>query len=386
MDIVWTEEGNEAGVTRDGILVSKIRTYKMATTLNKRVLTYTAEISPDGTLTSGRAGGKLQMAESMTYNRQSLGMVGGVLAGYGAAPDQRRYIQFFRDNFEHFRDVDNIADVAVLQSHASMGFNNDRPWQSAMLFEQVLIQAKIPFDIVFDDNLRDLSKYRVLVLADQECLSDVQLELIRRFVKQGGGLVATEHSSLYTEWRQRRGDFGLRDLLRVEAPPWHDGGEPDELLKTKPVRNSAGGGRVVYLAEVKPAIEKPPGVSMTSEYWKLPVNWEELVSAVKWAAGDTLSLEVSAPLTLVAELIRQKGRRELLLHLLNYQGASVPRVRDVHATLQIPAGGKVAGLTLLSPDGNSAVSPRYTVQGQRMSFTVPEIETYSVAVIKLEQP
>jgi hypothetical protein len=325
------------------------------------------------------------MAESMTYNRQSLGMVGRVLAGYGAAPDQRRYIQFFRDNFEHFRDVDNIADVAVLQSHASMGFNNDRPWQSAMLFEQVLIQANIPFDIVFDDNLIDLSKYHVLVLADQECLSDAQVELIRRFVKQGGGLVATEHSSLYTEWRQRRRDFGLRDLLRVEAPPWHDGSEPDELLKTKPVRNSAGGGRVVYLAEVKPAIEKPPGASMTSEYWKLPVNWEELVSAVKWAAGDKLSLEVSAPLTLVAELIQQKGRRELLLHLLNYQGASVPRVRDVQATLQIPAGGKVTGLTLLSPDGNrGTVSPHYTVQGQRMSFTVPEIEIYSVAVIKLE--
>ncbi len=67
-----------------------------------------------------------------------------------------------------------------------MGFNNDRPWQSAMLFEQALIQAKIPFDIVFNENLRDLSKYRVLVLADQECLNDNQLELMRRFVQQGG--------------------------------------------------------------------------------------------------------------------------------------------------------------------------------------------------------
>jgi len=385
MDIVWTEEGNEAGVTRDGILVSKIRTYKMATTLNKRVLTYTAEISPDGTLTSGKTGGKLQMAESMAYNRQGLGMVGGVLAGYGAAPDQRRYIKFFRDNFEHFRDLDNIADVAVLHSHATMGFSNERPWQSAMLFEQVLIQAKIPFDIVFDDSLRDLSKYRVLVLSDQECLSDAQLEAIRRFVQQGGGLIATEHSSLYTEWRQRRRDFGLGDFLRVQAPPWHDGSEPDELLKTEPVRNSIGGGRVVYLAEVKPAIEKPAGVPMTSEYWKLPVNWEELVSSVKWAAGGKLSLEVRAPLTLVAELTQQRGGHELLLHLINYQRASTPRVRDIQATLQIPAGRRVSGLTLLSPDENrSALSPRYAVHDQRMSFTVPELETYAVAVIKME--
>lgn len=81
MDIVWTEEGNEARVTPEGIPVSKIRTYKMATILNKRVLTDTAEISADRTQVSGGVRGKIQMAESMAYNRQSLGMVGDVLAG-----------------------------------------------------------------------------------------------------------------------------------------------------------------------------------------------------------------------------------------------------------------------------------------------------------------
>ena len=63
-------------------------------------------------------------------------------------------------NFKDYRDVDNIADIAVLQNHASMAFNNDLPWQSAMLMEQVLIQAKIPFDIIFDDNLKDLDRYK----------------------------------------------------------------------------------------------------------------------------------------------------------------------------------------------------------------------------------
>ncbi len=195
------------------------------------MLTYTAEISADGTQASGRVRGKLQMAESMAYNRQSLGMVGDVLAGYYASDDQQKYIKFFANNFEHFRDVDNIADVAVLHSYATMAFNNNRPWESTMLVEQALIQAKVPFDIIFDDNLRDLSKYRVLVLADQECLGDEQRELIRRFVQHGGGLVATEHSSLYTEWRERKRDFGLKDLLQVEAPPWRGADGPEELLK-----------------------------------------------------------------------------------------------------------------------------------------------------------
>jgi len=386
MDIVWTEEGNEAGVTPEGILVSKIRTYKMATVLNKRVLTYTAEISPAGTLVSGKAGGKLQMAESMAYNRQSLGMVGDVLAGYALPGDQRKYIKFFVNNFEDFRDVVNVADVAVLHSHSSLGFNPDRPWQSAMLFEQVLIQTKVPFDIIFDQNLKDLSKYRVLVLPDQECLSDEQLDLIRRFVNQGGGLVATEHSSLYTEWRQRRRDFGLKDLLKVGAPPWHGANEPEELLKTGPMRNLIGRGRVVYVPEVKPATEKPPTAPMTSQYWQLPVNWEELAAAVRWAAGDDLSLEVKAPLTVAAELMEQRKSNKLLVHLLNYDVQRFPIVSNIEIILKIPDGRKVEEISLLSPDEEKAQPATYAVKNKRIVVNVPHLKTYSLILVRLQHP
>jgi hypothetical protein len=384
MDIVWTEEGNEAGVTPEGILVSKIRTYKMATALRKRVLTYTAEISPNGTLVSGKAGGKLQMAESMAYNRQCLGMVGGMLAGYSAADDQRKYIKFFVHHFDHYRDVVNVADVGVLHSHASMAFNNDRPWQSAMLFEQTLIQAKIPFDIIFDHHLKDLSKYRVLALPDQECLNNEQLELIRSFVQQGGGLVATEHSSLYTEWRQRRPDFGLQDLLKVSAPPWPGRSEAEDLLKIGPVRSAVGRGRVVYLPEVKPAVEKPPTAPMTSVYWKLPVNEEELIAAVKWAAGQRLSLEVKAPPTVAAELMEQRQKGELLLHLLNYNFVRTPSVANIEVSLQLPQGKKVRNVSLLSPDEETAEGLPATVRDGRASFVVPRLETYDLVVIQLE--
>ncbi|HYM12751.1 MAG TPA: alpha-amylase family protein, partial [Bryobacterales bacterium] len=290
MDITWTEEGNEAAVTPDGILVSKIRTYKMATSLGKRVLTYTA----------GGRGGKLQMAESMAYNRQGLGMVGGALAGYDLPDDQRRYIRFFLDHFQDFRGVDNIANVAVLHSHASMAFNNDLPWQSSMLFEQALIQGRVPFDIIFDESLRDLSKYRVLALPDQECLSDEQFSQIRDFVRRGGGLIATEEASLYTPWRQRRRDFGLADLFRVQAPPWEGPRRPDELLHTSPVRSETGRGRVVYVASIRPATAKPATAPMLSKYWKLPLNWRELLEETRWAAGGDFALDVKAPDTVTA--------------------------------------------------------------------------------------
>jgi hypothetical protein len=247
-----------------------------------------------------------------------------------------------------------------------------------------LIQAKVPFDIIFDDNLKDLSKYRVLVLADQECLSDGQLALVRGFVNQGGGLVATEHASLYTEWRQRRRDFGLKDLLKVEAPPWRGANEPEELLKVPPVRSQVGRGRAVYVAGIKPSVEKPAAARMVSGYWKLPVNWKELVEAVRWAAAGRFSLEVNAPLSVVGELAEQREEGKLLLHLLNYDAARTPLVSNIEVNLEIPEGKRVRRLSLLSPDEENTLSPSFVTKNRRVSFTVPRLKTYTLAAIQLE--
>ena len=123
---------------------------------------------------------------------------------YQDMKNKAEYVRFFNDNFQYYRNIKNIADVAVLHTYASMAFDNNRPYQSTYLIEQALIQAKIPFDIIFDDNLNDLSKYRVLIIADQKCLSDQNIKLITDYVIKGGGLIATEHSSLYTERFGRR--------------------------------------------------------------------------------------------------------------------------------------------------------------------------------------
>jgi hypothetical protein len=376
-DITWTEEGDNAGMTTEGILVSKIRTYKMASHLRKRVMTYTG---------GSEGGSTLAMAESLAFNRQTLGMVGSVLEAPQIPADQKRYIDFFHQQFDYYRGVDNIADVAVLYSYASMGFNNDRPAQSFMLFTQALIQAKTPFNIIFDDELRNLSKYRALVLADQECLDDSQMDLIRQYVNQGGGLVATEQSSLYTLWRLRRRDFGLKDLFQVEAPPQEFPGRETDLQIT-PVRNHVGGGRVTYIARVRPAIEKPPAAQMSSQYWKLPLNWDELVEAVRWAAGGTFSLEVEASETpsLVAELIGQPEHNRRIVHLLNYAAPQGSRVGNVRVEVELPEGKRVRQVTLLTPDGGEAASTAPSqLENGRVLFTVPHLKTYAMAVIDLE--
>jgi len=375
---VWTEEGNAATVTSQGILVSKIRTYKMAAHLGNKIFTYT------GVSYGGQAQNetqmKLEMAEAMTYNRQCLGMIGGVLSAQDLPESAKRYVRFFTENFRFYRDVESVADVAVLHSFPSLAFNNGRPYDSVWLFEQALIQAKVPFEVIFD--LKDISRYGVLVLADQECLSDGEMESIREGVAQGLGLVATGLTSLYTPERKFRRDFGLASLFKIHAPPMHEGEPVPEILRPgPPIRSEGTKGRVVYIAEVKPSIPRPPGEPMTSRYWMLPVNWAELIDSVKWTAGRDLSLEVQAPLTVTAELLHSKEAGALVLHLINYDAARHPSVKDIRIRLDAQKIGKVQQVFLHSPDVEAVHSlPFIETEGQ-VRFLVPSLETYSIVTV-----
>jgi hypothetical protein len=381
-EISWTEEGNYAGVTPDGILVSKIRTYKTGSILGTQIVTYTA----GGGYYSGEGGNRASMAESMVFNRQSLGMVGGILKAPEIPEDQKQYIRFFKEHFKYYKGVQNVPDVAVLYSYASMGFNNDRPAASFMLFTQALIQAMVPFDIIFDGNLKDLSKYRTLILADQECLDDEQMNLVRKYVVQGGGLVATEQSSLYTTRRLRRPDFGLKDLLKISAPAWQGPRSQEKNLQIAPVQNRIGRGRVAYFPSVQPAIEKPRAERMSSKYWKLPLNWKELIAGVKWAAGDRLSLEVNAPGTLavVAEVMDQPENGRRLVHLVNYAGPQGDAVSNIEVAVELPEGKRVRAVTLLSPDGGESRTVASRVEQGKVNFTVPRLDTYTLSILELE--
>lgn len=84
MDAVWTEEGDPAGVTKDGILVSRIRSFKMTNTLHNTLFV----------AAGGFGGAVLQMAESLAFNRQCIGDIGGVLAEYDTREPVRRYVRF----------------------------------------------------------------------------------------------------------------------------------------------------------------------------------------------------------------------------------------------------------------------------------------------------
>ena len=82
---------------------------------------------------------------------------------------------------------------------------------------EMLNQSHLLVDMLLDEQLdqRRLSAYKVLFLSNSACLSKAQCDQIRRFVRDGGTVIATHETSLFDEWGQKRENFGLADIFGV---------------------------------------------------------------------------------------------------------------------------------------------------------------------------
>src|SRR3984893_9268188 len=183
-DMIFIEEANQpVGLTDDGRLVSQIRTYKGVRSMGQSLWVWQAVTrDPENENFPSWDEGSFErgLAEALAYNDRNLGVVAGWDLASNTIPARAKsYVDLFYSWSKDLVNTKTVADVAILRSYASIAFNPVRSNVSTILFEQVLILAKIPFAIIFDRHLHDLSAYKVLVLADQDALSDAQVASLR---------------------------------------------------------------------------------------------------------------------------------------------------------------------------------------------------------------
>jgi hypothetical protein len=193
--------------------------------------------------------------------------------------------------------------------------------------EQILIEKRVCFQIIFDSHLKDLSRYRALILAGCVALSDDHIERIKLYVRSGGHLCIIGPVATHDEWLRAR-DRSPLDNLPVSS--------------------------VVRVREDDDAFD-----------------------AVRRACGDRLTLRVAAARGLCAELTRQSGR--YLLHLVNYRGETV--AESVTVQVRLPDGRRVESVALASPERKGELQVPFEERSGVVNFTVEEVPIYEIAVI-----
>lgn len=157
------------------------------------------------------------------------GLAGGLQPWWhhvGAFQEDRRQFliaesvyRWHEDNQEFLVDREPLATVGLVWSQRNADFfGRDNPRELVELplrgWTRALLKARIPYLPVHADDLQSqTSQMSVLVLPNVGALSDAQIAGLRRFVQNGGSLIATGRTSLYDEWGQPRPDFALADLL-----------------------------------------------------------------------------------------------------------------------------------------------------------------------------
>jgi len=342
-----------------GALISQIRSYKLA----RRLDTGCEDAFSDDV--------RAAVHMAFGYQKPVAGMAAAPL-GSGAFNVFTPMMEFFREyNDRYYTAVDNVADVAVLRTWASMAYSISSAYVPTTLVEQVLIQYKVPWDLVFEEQINRIGTYATVILAGQECLSDEQVAALLTYVRGGGTLIVAGNTGRFNQWR--------------------------EVRRTNPLlpARSEGKGRIAFIPEIvrgdketrattanqdtEPGATAQRGVHMNPPQWLLPKNHEEVYKTVVASLPQGPSMATEAPLTTVMELQRRATTKETIAHFINFE--SKKRVGPFAVRLKKQFSSPVKSVTCFSPEENEPVKLDYTEAAGVIKFTVPEMGVYAMVVV-----
>jgi hypothetical protein len=355
--------GVDPGINSDtGALVTEIRSYKTARTLNM-----TCSVGDPG----------IELAEQMAFNNQTyLEGFGYHGAGYNHYA-QRLFsplAEFFREyNDRFYTETDNVADCAVFRSFPSLAYSVSAAWIPTTLAEQVLIQHKVPFDLIYDQQIDQIDQYQAVILAGQESLSMADVDKFAAFVRAGGSLIFTGNTADFNQYRRRR---SLNPLLGLMG------------LKERPAATTfhkLGTGTLVYIPRIEPGIEIVASGpwDFPPTQWVLPKNHGQIVRTLRNHLPNGLSLTTGAPVTVAAELVKKSATQETIVHFVNYDEGR--RVGPFPVDLKPQFSGPIRSLDLYSSELDDPLSLQYVQEGNRVKFEMPDMGMYAMVVVSQTQ-
>jgi len=286
------------------------------------------------------------------------------------------------------------------------------------------------------DRPEQLEKYRVLYLADIPYLSTLRIKNIKRFVRNGGGLLVSYSTSLFNSEGRRNDIFGLEEVVRVRpseltgslqqlmasyeamvggpndlylqaiegtdiglagwserlVPLWFyepvsllDGatqlagivtGDDRRVVLPGVILSEYGEGKVVYLAS---ALES---LFLGSNIKELADLIEALIRLV---SPQPLPFELEGPDGLIANMT-EKGDTQVI-HLTNWTGNKFERrwvseyylapVYDVRLKIPIPEGHNVVDV---EPLVNGQIET--SVEGDSLHVLIPRVDAYQAIAVE----
>ena len=388
-DFLFSEDGKYPGMTPDRRLISHIGVYNLGAALDARILVH----QPDGKNITEGSRISLALMEAAVFNQGTLGHVywAPELLTDPLDKDPRpEAIRFIKKHSQYFVNTRPVSETALLYSMSSLLNNWSNVLQSKTLVEQVLIQYGVQYDTIVADQLSDLGKYQVLVLPNTSSLSDTHVLRIRRFIQNGGRVVATEDSAMCDEWGRRRFASGEERLLGESDDSM---GQAQNIARGKGALAAVFGlkgketERIFYVGKLKRArpfvwdanVSQAP--LLNSRYVLLPENHKEIAQTLRKSLGKPFLLEIPAPSFVVPRLAGVAGGNKIVLHLLNYNPEHF--VDQLTIGLRQSFAGQVERADTFCLENDRRQSFHFNRGKRGGKFIVPKFKVYRAIVFHL---
>lgn len=324
-DFLYAEDGLAPGIDGGERLIGYFANYKFGRAAGPRIMIH-------------QPGTDLAMLEAAVLNRGCLGTLAhGNELPLPSSP-MIHTLQFIRRHARWFTSTETLADVAVLRGRDAMVNNWQQSWESSLLLWQVLQRYGVQWDMVLEQDLSTLSKYRLLVLPDCISLSKATLERIQDYVAGGGRVLAIGQAGQCDDWGRSR----VGPVVGTEA-------EMDvEFSRFRPVR---AGSQTLFARTLEDRervtgfheLESPhpfqwnplqtwvPHIDRSC--WHFPLNGKDLANTIRRILDGRPLVMFEEPGFIVPQLLRDV--QGVALHLLNYDIGSRTQERLLRLNLPV---------------------------------------------------
>jgi hypothetical protein len=344
-------------------------------------------------------------------------------------------------NEPYLKNIAPLARVGMVYSEQTERNYGGKPWQQNFADHQkgmyhALIEDRMPFEMV-NDRLMDaerLKPFKLLVLPNIAALSTAQCNQLKKFVEDGGSLVASYETSLYDEEGKQRKDFGLSELFGVSYDGAVDGPLQNSYLRLKrdpltkqfhPIlKGLEDAYRIIngtHSVQVSPKQSFLSPVTLIPSYPDLPMEdvyprvsdteirevylrepggrvayipwdidrifWQILSrdhgrllgNIIRWALNEEPIADVKGPG--VIDVTVWKQEHSMTVHLVNLTNPMMMKGPfrelipvDAEVSIAIPANKKPAGVHLLM----SGKNPVYEMKSEKLYVKVPQLMDHEI--------
>jgi len=356
-DIFVSQSGNMPGIN-NGCVINRVREIKLAQALNTPILALcdgaggTPEENYILTLTEDAVFGGIPT--DRTIMKPDRDMVSAELLS-ARKPLLKRFNQMVKSRHKELSSP-SYEPVRVLYSNESIMFSQ-KSYEAILSAEEILLRNHVPYGLLpvsADTSLTIPSDCEVLLICDQRCFADSQIDTLIQFAREGGRLIITGESGAYDQYYRQRPENPF-------------------IKKLKSDRN------VIQRAEVDLAPIKSSG-------WTIKVTAPENDGRQLMADLSLLwspLIKIKAPTTTFAEIKHDK--KAFYIHLLNYDKKTFVKNAYIQFSTEKfnKAGSTFAAFMEDHPSMSSIDSQATDMAGWKV-LNVSSFQNYALVTIKLK--